>query len=148
MRKKISITILAVLMLLGLNACAIVNPYDDEFLCGDGYPGDCSSVKDAYKRSLSNDDESFSPMVKNKAPSKDNPAGQEEYRYKEVLYKEISGLIKQPATPVLIPSKQLRILIPGYVEDDIYYGHRFVYFTARESKWVLQPLDDAQPMEE
>jgi conjugal transfer pilus assembly protein TraV len=148
MPKKISLTIVAACVLLWLSACAIVNPYDDEFLCPDGYPGDCSSVKEAYKKSLSNNDESFSPMVKNKPPVESNTAGDEEYRYKEELYKELGGLIKQPATPVLIPSKQLRVLIPGYVDNDIYYGHRFVYFTAREARWALQPFDEAEAMEE
>lgn len=148
MRKKISITIISVLMLLGLNACAIFNPYDDEYLCPDGYPGDCSSVKEAYKKSLSND-ESFSPMVKNKKSStNDNPVDEQEYQYKQELYKELSGLIQQPATPLLIPSKKLRVLIPGYVDNDIYYGHRFVYFTAREARWALQPFDDAESITE
>ncbi len=143
MPKKISTYILGSVIILFANACALINPYDDEFLCGEGYPGDCSSVKQAYKKSLSNQDENFSPMVKNKKSVPQKPMENEEYKYKEELYKELSGLIKKPVTPVLIPSKQLRVLIPGYVdENDIYYGHRFVYFTAREAKWALQPMED------
>jgi conjugal transfer pilus assembly protein TraV len=144
MRKKVSLIVAALL----LNACAIFNPYDDDYLCPDGFPGDCSSVKEAYKKSMGNNDESFSPMVKNKAPAENDSLDDEQYRYKEELYKELSGLIKKPATPVLIPSKQLRVLIPGYVDSDIYYGHRFVYFTARKARWALQPFDETESMEE
>jgi conjugal transfer pilus assembly protein TraV len=153
MRKRFSLWALCFGIVVWLNACAILNPYDEEFLCPDGYPGDCASVKEAYERSLYNSDESFSPMVKNKKASPDDPADggeerdREQYRYKAELYKEMAGLISSPATPVLMPSKQRRVLITNYVdENNYYYGHRFVYFTSREATWSMQPFNEAEPL--
>ena len=153
MQKNFSLMLSGFFILVCFSACSVLNPYDEKFLCPDAYPGDCASVKEAYERSLANSDESFSPMVKNKKPSTDASADSgeqrdsDEYRFKEELYKEMAGLIRSPVTPVLMPSKQRRILITRYVdENNYYYGHRFVYFTSREAKWSLQPLTEGKPL--
>jgi conjugal transfer pilus assembly protein TraV len=153
MRQTISYGLIAALMMLWLNACAVLNPYDSEFMCPDGFAGECASVKKAYEKSFNSDDESFSPMVKNKkkpdSEGKKDKSYDERYRYEQALYKEMAGLIEQPATPVLIPSKQLRVLIPGYVDEKqgVYYGHRYAFFTARKASWALRPFDSAEDME-
>jgi conjugal transfer pilus assembly protein TraV len=132
-----------------LSGCAgsVLNPYEDDFLCPDGFPGKCASVKKAYKESFKTSDgssESFSPMVKNKSSKpKENPQ-KEQYSYKEELYKELAGLIKEPATPVLAPSKQMRVLIPGYTEkENVYYAHRYIYFIARDPHWTLPTIKES-----
>ena len=89
-------------------------------------------------------------MVKDKSKKategKGTEAGegdQEEYNYKRALYEELAGLIQDPSTPVLVPSKQIRVLIPGYVADsNLYYGHRYVYFEATAPRWVLPTLKE------
>jgi conjugal transfer pilus assembly protein TraV len=134
--------------LYGLSGCAnsVLNPYSDEFLCPDGFPGECASVKKAYKESFKSDQssESFSPMVKNKSAKPEETPRKEEYSYKEELYKELAGLIRDPVTPVLVPSKQMRVLIPGYTEkDNLYYGHRYIYFIARDPHWTLPTIKES-----
>jgi conjugal transfer pilus assembly protein TraV len=127
-----------------------LHPYHEDFMCPDGDPGTCASVKTAYKESFRPSSEDFSPMVKDKsnkpASEKDARAGegnQEEYNYKRALYEELAGLIQDPSTPILVPSKQIRVLIPGYVADgNLYYGHRYVYFEATSPQWVLPTLKE------
>jgi conjugal transfer pilus assembly protein TraV len=118
-------------------------------MCKDADPGTCTSVKDAYKGSF-NPSEAFSPMVKNdtKEDSAAKKENAEEYSYKQALYKELSGLIKNPSTPMLIPSRQMRVLVPGYVDkENLYYGHRYIYFVARDAKWALPVTSDMEEEE-
>jgi conjugal transfer pilus assembly protein TraV len=147
------------LLIVGLMAGIILSgcgtwfhPYHEDFMCPDGDPGKCASVKSAYQESFRPASEDFSPMVKDKsrrAEVKDDQNGgagqgdQEEYNYKRALYEELAGLIQDPTTPVLVPSKQIRVLIPGYVADsNLYYGHRYVYFEATSPQWVLPTLKE------
>jgi conjugal transfer pilus assembly protein TraV len=139
--------ILSAALLCGC-ANSLLNPYSEEFNCPKGFDGECTSVKDAYRKSF-NPSEAFSPMVKNENAEKEEKTGKkensEEYSYKEELYKELSGLIKNPSTPMLIPSRQMRVLIPGYVDkENLYYGHRYIYFVVRDAKWALPVTSDME----
>ena len=139
------------ILLFGVTGCAgsVLNPYENEFMCPNGFPGECASVKTAYKKSfVPSESESFSPMVKTKTAEPGNAAAQkEEYTYKGELYKELAGLIKDPVTPVLVPSKQMRVLIPGYSEKGLYYSYRYIYFIARQPQWMLPTVSQADPGE-
>ena len=150
------------LLIVGLMAAAMLtgcgswfHPYHEDFMCPDGDPGKCASVKSAYQESFRPASEDFSPMVKDKRKSDgngdDQNAGagqgdqeqQAEYSYKRQLYEELAGLIQNPTTPILVPAKQIRVLIPGYVADgNLYYGHRYVYFEATAPQWVLPTLKE------
>ncbi|MFN2245890.1 MAG: TraV family lipoprotein [Candidatus Promineifilaceae bacterium] len=145
--KLLIVTLMTTVILTGCGT--LLNPYHEDFLCPDGDPGSCTSVKDAYKRSF-NPSEAFSPMVKDAAENPaDRKVSKEEYRYKEALYKELSGLIKNPTTPMLMPSRQMRVLIPGYVDkDNLYYGHRYIYFVVRDPQWALPVLSDMEDKKE
>ncbi len=138
MMRSIRLLPILILLLLGC-ANSLLNPYSDDFKCPPGYDGDCTTVTNAYNRSFK--DEAFSPMVKQEKPTQPIYRGKERYSYQEELYKELAGLIRDPETPYLVPAKQLRVLIPGYVDkDENYYGHRYIYFIARPQKWALQEL--------
>ena len=144
--KRITVMIMLAVFAIATSGCVkgVLNPYSEKFKCPDGFDGECTTVSDAYNKSLSEQpkEEAFSPMVKKKsntkAPTKES---NEKYEYQKELYKELTGLIKQPVTPVMMPSKQVRVLIPGYTdEDNNYFAPRYVYFIARTAKWTL-PTD-------
>jgi conjugal transfer pilus assembly protein TraV len=123
------------------------NPYHEKYLCPDGFPGKCASVEQAYDESFHSSTEKFSPLVKNKEGCADcnQPnvnAADGQYNYKNELYKELAGIIRDPKTPVLKPATQRRVLIPGYTEDNdsIYYGYRYIYFMDRSPRWVLPAI--------
>jgi conjugal transfer pilus assembly protein TraV len=141
-RSKLSFFVL--LIAYGLSGCSgsLLNPYHENFMCPDGNHGDCASVQEAYRNSFQK--EAFSPMVKNKPKGgPEQVQAKEEYNYKEELYKELAGIIREPVSPMLIPSKQMRVLIPGYTEKgNLYYGHRYIYFIAREPSWMVPAIDE------
>jgi conjugal transfer pilus assembly protein TraV len=143
--------IAALMAAVALTGCGTwLHPYHEDFMCPDGDPGKCASVKSAYKESFRPASEDFSPMVKDKSKRAENGGAgqgdaeqQAEYTYKKELYEELAGLIQDPTTPILVPSKQIRVLIPGYVDaNNLYYGHRYVYFEATSPQWVLPTLKD------
>lgn len=146
--KMLIVTLFAAFLFTGCGTW--FHPYHEDFMCPDGDPGACASVSTAYKESFRPASEDFSPMVKDKSKQategKAAEAGQgdqEEYNYKRALYEELAGLIQDPSTPVLLPSKQIRVLIPGYVADgNLYYGHRYVYFEATSPQWVLPTVKE------
>jgi conjugal transfer pilus assembly protein TraV len=156
MIRNTKLLIVGLLTAFTLTGCGTwFHPYHEDYMCPDGDPGKCASVKSAYKESFRPASEDFSPMVKEKSKrsaaegGKNTGAGQgdaaqeAEYNYKRELYEELAGLIQDPSTPVLVPSKQIRVLIPGYVADEnLYYGHRYVYFEATNPQWVLPTLKD------
>lgn len=148
--KLLIVSLLTAAMLTGCGTW--FHPYHEDFMCPDGDPGSCANVKTAYKESFRPASEDFSPMVKDKSKrakadhggaGQGDEAKQAEYSYKKELYEELAGLIQNPSTPVLVPSKQIRVLIPGYVADgNLYYGHRYVYFEATRPQWVLPTLKE------
>lgn len=151
---------LGFLVLLG--GCAeIMNPYEEEFGCPNGDFGSCDKVKDAYEKSFLENDESFSPMVmvkinKNVEISADYStprSGDNEdrrsivfarsdkgeiYDHQKSLLTELQGIISDEETPMLLPSKQMRLLVLGYEDDNnTFYSHRYMYFIAEDQRWIL-----------
>jgi conjugal transfer pilus assembly protein TraV len=143
------------LLMLCLAACSAktFNPYDDEFDCPYVDRGKCVSVDDAYRESLEENNliqEDVSPPQKateQKNQLQNEEAGEEKttpsgkpktasYNYQEALYHELTGMLKEPETPLVIPPKTMRVLLLSYTsENNELYGDRFVYFFATEATW-------------
>ena len=62
------------------------------------------------------------------------------------MYKELTGLIDSPETPVIAPSKVMRVMILPYKNGNTLYMNRYVYFIADEPAWVLGDylIEDAE----
>ncbi len=145
--KSFITSIFLLLAIFSLSGCGkIMNPYDEEFACPGGDYGDCSSVDEAYDKSI-NSSEDFSPMVKIQPQDKGNDFFNDSmsentkgtiYDYQLERLKELKGLITEEETPMLIPAKQMRLLVLGYEDtSNIYFGHRFIYFVAEKERWSL-----------
>ena len=69
-----------------------------------------------------------------------------EKQYQKALYKELTGLIDSPETPVIAPSKVMRVMILPYKNGNTLYMNRYVYFIADEPAWVLGDylIEDAE----
>lgn len=150
---------------LSAGCSTVMNPYEEEFGCPGGDFGSCDDVTKAYEKSFQENDESFSPMVKvkinNDVLSNDNyytpGVGDNErpintskehskhprkkgeiYNHQKALLTELQGVISDEKTPMLLPAKQMRLLVLGYEDNHMtYYGHRYVYFIAEPHRWIL-----------
>lgn len=131
-----------------LSGCQTLNPYDTAGDCPDPYNGDCVSMKAAYRRSKADpeniDPRHDSPLIKDRAEKNRAPAPLEGRKavYKQELYQEIAGLVKQPITPVRIPAKQMRVLILGYDRKDCFYSHRYIFFESDKPRWILDVMEE------
>jgi conjugal transfer pilus assembly protein TraV len=139
---KYLFNIFVVIMVFSLSSCAsIFNPYEESFGCPDGFEGSCDDVESAYNKSRG-EGESFSPMVvedyRDEEPDLRNKSKHPVYNLHRQKVREVKGLIEDPLTPMLIPSKKMRLLVLGYqdVTDD-FYSHRFIYFIAEKERWAL-----------
>ena len=147
--KWLSMLLISILPLAG---CQILNPYDASSDCPDPYNGDCVSMETAYRRSKADpknseiqkiDPRHDSPLIKDRPQTSDNaPIPIEgDSVYKQELYQEIAGLVKQPITPVRISAKLMRVLILGYDREDRFYSHRYVFFESDKPRWILNIIE-------
>ena len=147
--KWLSILLISILPLAG---CQILNPYDASSDCPDPYNGDCVSMETAYRRSKADpknseiqkiDPRHDSPLIKDRPQTNENaPIPIEgDSVYKQELYQEIAGLVKQPITPVRISAKLMRVLILGYDREDRFYSHRYVFFESDKPRWILNIIE-------
>jgi conjugal transfer pilus assembly protein TraV len=141
---------LIMLSVIFLSGCAgFWNPYDSEFTCPLTYNGKCVSVEEAYKESfknkdikVNNDDDGKSKETDKECKGrdcKDTVKEVEQGQYQQAMFSELAGLIESPDTPVVAPSKVMRILILPYRSQSNHalYMNRYVYVIAEEPTWVL-----------
>ncbi|MGA9535835.1 MAG: TraV family lipoprotein [Desulfobacterales bacterium] len=144
--------LILLISILPLGGCQILNPYDASSDCPDPYKGDCVSMETAYRRSKAdpNNSEPYrvdprhdSPLIKDRPQRSENtPIPLEgDSVYKQELYQEIAGLVKQPITPVRISAKLMRVLILGYDREDRFYSHRYVFFESDKPRWILNIIE-------
>ena len=107
------------LLMLCLAACSAktFNPYDDEFNCPYVDRGKCVSVDDAYRQSFEENDfvQEEIPQSRETTEQKNQlqNGGEGEakttpsekpktagYNYQEALYNELTGMLKEPETPL------------------------------------------------
>lgn len=144
-----------------VSGCSILNPYDSEFPCKGGFPGKCTSVRDAHLESLAGLDggekERRNPppcegedcqarkferggdqSVAGDHLLRTSDASPSEGAYKASLYKRLDSLLQEPKMPVVAPPKVMRILMLPYKgQDGEFYMMRHLYFFVDEPRWVL-----------
>ena len=157
-------TIPLLLLTLCLTACSAktFNPYDDEFDCPYVDRGKCISVDDAYRESLEENafiqEEISQPQeaTEQKNQLQNGGVGEEKttpsekpktarYNYQEALYNELTGMLREPETPLVIPPKTMRVLLLSYTsENNELYGDRFVYFFTTEATWSISTTKETK----
>ena len=122
----------------------MLNPYASEFNCPETEKGKCVAVQKAY-------DESLNPLVKHepgtgngecrdckeeKAPP--SGSGSPEAEYREALYRRMTGLLKEPETPMVTPPQVMRVLLLPYRgEGGELFMARYAYFFLDRPEWIL-----------
>jgi conjugal transfer pilus assembly protein TraV len=110
-----------------------VNPYKSKFNCPYVENGKCINMTGAYNESKQPEDR--------QGPAKVETAqnqGLGETIYEESLYKKLSGLLQEPAMPVIAPPKVMRVLLLPYEgSDKELFMYRFAYSVVDDYSWVL-----------
>lgn len=131
------------LPVLGLLLCGcstVLNPYQSSFNCPDTENGKCVSVQSAYRESLN-------PLVKSEEEGcadcgKERPAetvaSPEEQRYRAALLSRLTGLLREPETPMVAPPQVMRVLLLPYKGDGgELFMPRYAYFFVDRPSWIL-----------
>jgi len=116
-----------------VTGCSALTPYKSDFQCPDTYKGKCVSLKEAYEQSLRGGNPEEEAGLKGEDGGKESP----ENIYRDSLYDELAGLIKEPVTPVVRPPKIMRALVLPYPDKERLYMPRYVFIMVDEPKWVL-----------
>ena len=133
----------ALLGLIALSGCSIFNPYNGEFTCPKTYNGKCTTVPSAYQESLGPDAKPVSKadakeLKKNTEEIKSSPPPVIESRYQDAVFEKLTGLLKEPMTPMIAPPQVIRVLILPYKgEGARLFMPRYVYIMVDEPKWVI-----------
>lgn len=150
MRKTLTCGALILFFASFLAGCSVFNPYSDEFQCPHVDKGECTSLQNAYERSISPavdiDDEPHPDKADTPAGEKTAAAGTKDqkeqgegarYDYQTNLYSKMSSLIQNPRSPMVAAPDVMRVLMMSYTGpgNDL-YNYRFVYIFATEPKWV------------
>lgn len=132
-------------LLLGLGflcgCSAILNPYRSSFNCPETDKGKCVSVQSAYR-------ESINPLVKPEPGEKCTDCGKgqpvelnasrEESEYRGALLKRLTGLLREPETPMVAPPRVMRVLLLPYRGDGgELFMPRYAYFFVDKPSWIL-----------
>lgn len=148
--QKITKTITGFLALAVLSGCStVMNPYSSDFSCPQGDKGKCVSVSVAYEESLTG--RSSNPFVeisstksksqKYSKPSYDRDGGAGNApvdNYQDAVYKRMTGLLRDPVTPIIAPPQVLRVLLLAYRGDDNeLFMPRYSYVVIDSPQWVL-----------
>lgn len=136
----------AVMALIG--CASVMNPYESKFNCPETDKGKCIPISAAYDESVNGKKKNgnlFEQGEAGKPPSEGwvepTPYGKD--MYQEALYEELSGLIKDPRTPMVRPPKVLRVLLLPYTgEGNELYMKRFVYLIVDGPEWILKDITD------
>ena len=146
MRKSLMLAT-AALALGALSSCGtILNPYKNSFKCDPSDTGRCASVQEAYAESIGERPPPATPEEEeggtwwggSPAPVPNRPdtaAG----AYQAQLFKKMTGMLKEPATPGVVPPPVVRVLFLSYPtgEDESLFMFRYAYFFADKPRWVL-----------
>jgi len=136
------VTLFGVLCLF-LSGCSVFNPYNGEFTCPKTFNGKCVSPTSAYQESVDGnpkekEDEGLKPSKNGGEDKKKGGAFISEASYQNALYEKLTGLLKEPTTPMIAPPQIMRVLILPYRgEDSRLYMPRYVYIIVDAPKWVL-----------
>jgi len=142
-KKMLNLLILSSAIILA--GCAnTLNPYSSKFQCPHVYKGQCVSLQEAYQKSKTNTDGNPKKLATKKKQTKEKQqkVKSDELSYKTSLYNRLSGLLKSPKTPIVIPPKVMRVLILPYkTANNDFEMSRYVYFFATKPGWSLAPAE-------
>lgn len=129
------------LLMVFLSGCAVFNPYNDNFTCPKTFNGKCVSPTSAYQESLEispKGEEEGGPLKNGEGKEDKKGVSLTEASYQSALYEKLTGLLREPATPMIAPPQVMRVLILPYNgEGARLYMPRYVYIIIEEPKWVL-----------
>lgn len=131
------------LLMVFLSGCAVFNPYNDNFTCPKTFNGKCVSPTSAYQESVDGspkerEDERLKPLKNGGGKEDKKGVSLTEASYQSALYEKLTGLLREPATPMIAPPQVVRVLILPYKgEGSRLYMPRYVYIIVEEPKWVL-----------
>ncbi len=136
--KRYSMPVLAVLLLCGCST--VLNPYQSSFNCPEAENGKCVSVQTAYRESLN-------PLVKSEVEGcvgcgtgehGDTASSPREKEYRAALLSRLTGLLREPETPMVAPPQVLRVLLMPYKGDGgELFMPRYAYFFVDRPGWIL-----------
>ena len=136
--RRIAILILLIIPSGSMSGC---NPYASEFMCPKTENGKCVSVADAYAESLKRPELADpDPEAANggKGRNGKNVISGDDTTWQREMQLKIEGLLKEPATPIVVPPTVMRILMLPYKgTDNELYMLRFVYLFVDDPKWVV-----------
>jgi conjugal transfer pilus assembly protein TraV len=129
---------LAAVLLCGCST--VLNPYQSSFNCPETENGKCVSVQTAYRESLN-------PLVKSEGEEctncgKERPAemngSPEEQGYRAALLSRLTGLLREPETPMVAPPQVMRVLLLPYKGDGgELFMPRYAYFFVDRPSWIM-----------
>lgn len=145
MRRVVSLIVLAAFF---MGCASVLNPYESDFDCPETGRGKCVSVRDAYGESLEKNpstggkkdagDTAKQKREDGKESGKPGPEEREITNYHASRYRELSGLLQEPVTPLVAPPKVMRVLLLPYTGDaNELYMMRYIYFFVEGPKWIL-----------
>jgi conjugal transfer pilus assembly protein TraV len=143
---------------LMLGGCAtlgsMMSPYSERFSCKNDDHGQCIHPEKAYADAVAGVASKSDPAVTNdrkllkdgKIAARSGKGGSARAAsgafegYRDSVYRELQGLIEQPVTPMLKPSRTIRTLILPYADrqrPDRLYMPRYVYSLVERPQWVV-----------
>ncbi|MHC1698862.1 MAG: TraV family lipoprotein [Geobacteraceae bacterium] len=132
---------MAALAALLLCSCStVLNPYQSSFNCPGTENGKCVSVQTAYRESLNplvkSDGEECTDCGKGRPDASGAPADEKEYR--AALLSRLTGLLREPETPMVASPQVLRVLLMPYKGDGgELFMPRYAYFFVDRPSWIL-----------
>ena len=122
-----------------LGGCSILNPYKSEFTCPQKENGKCVAVEKAYDESLAGKTgkgERSEPLKKDGLEKGADKRGA--LLYQEEVYRKLTGLLREPVTPLVAPPRIMRVLLLPYKgEGGELFMPRYVYFMADDPRWIM-----------
>jgi conjugal transfer pilus assembly protein TraV len=128
-----------------------MSPYSEAFSCKNSDHGQCIHPEHAYENAIHGVSSRSDPAVTRDKKllkqhrlenSKHGKSGTPDVygSYRDSVYRELTGLIEGPKTPMLRPARAVRTLILPYADrnrPDRLYMPRFVYSVLETPSWVV-----------
>jgi conjugal transfer pilus assembly protein TraV len=138
--KRIPLFVLIAAASLFFVGCAVLNPYKSDFTCPQKENGKCVGVETAYDESLEKGKKSGTLEATGKPSPKPETAtaGAQDLLYREEVYRKLIGLLREPATPLVVPPRVMRVLFLPYKGDGgELFMPRYIYFMADDPRWIM-----------
>ncbi len=148
---------LLIMVVLLLQGCSVLNPYESESPCGSGNYGTCDNLSESYEHTLNGDGSYIDAMSEPEEageseeengdvevndgedePKQELVAPTEKSLYTANLYRELREMIDEPVTPIVKNAKSVRVMLYEYSQDGSrLWMPRAAYFIAEEPRFVM-----------